>query len=415
MMFRISITAARLGADALVANPLRALLSTLGVIIGVASLVAVLSLGDGMEATVRSEIARLTDVQTVSVSPKTTETIDGQSLPVRQYPVFAPRDAADAAATTGAAAVSLVTRSTISVDDLLTGKRHLTSASGVIARADEFYHLAVAAGRFFTDAEAARGASVIVLSHKLAEYLAAGMDATRVVGHMLRIRGSTLAVIGVLAPYDGEVGYDVYLPFAVARRVFPPMDEPWPATILLRAASIETVDALAAAAQDWVAQHYARRLEKLEVTTQQSQLARATQGMLILKLFMAALTGISLLVGGVGIMNIMLASVVERTREIGVRKAIGARSRDILLQFLAESVTISGAGSAIGVALGVAMAFATTIIIRVQAHAPFVRMVVSWLPIASAIVCALLIGLIFGTYPALRAARLSPIDAIRHE
>jgi putative ABC transport system permease protein len=135
----------------------------------------------------------------------------------------------------------------------------------------------------------------------------------------------------------------------------------------------------------------------------------------VFKLFMGALTGISLLVGGIGIMNVLLASVTERTREIGVRKALGARRRDILVQFLAESVAISGAGSLLGVALGLSGAFAIVAGIRAQAQAIYLDATFSWSTVLSAAFSAIVVGLTFGTYPARRAARLSPIDAIRHE
>jgi putative ABC transport system permease protein len=130
---------------------------------------------------------------------------------------------------------------------------------------------------------------------------------------------------------------------------------------------------------------------------------------------LAGIVGISLLVGGIGIMNVLLASVTERTREIGVRKAIGAKRRDILVQFLAESVAISGAGSLIGVLLGLGGAFTIVAAIRAQVAAVRLDASFSWTTVLSAAISALAVGLVFGTYPARRAARLSPIDAIRHE
>jgi putative ABC transport system permease protein len=139
-----------------------------------------------------------------------------------------------------------------------------------------------------------------------------------------------------------------------------------------------------------------------------------TQALFVFKILMGAITGVSLLVGGVGIMNVLLASVVERTREIGVRKAAGARHRDILVQFLAESVTITSAGAALGVLLGLGIAFLTAAIMRAQTNAP-VHAAVSFNTIAVAGLASVMVGLAFGLYPALRAARLSPIDAIRHE
>jgi putative ABC transport system permease protein len=129
---------------------------------------------------------------------------------------------------------------------------------------------------------------------------------------------------------------------------------------------------------------------------------------------MGAFTAISLVVGGIGIMNVLLASVMERTREIGVRKATGARRRDILTQFLAESVTISLAGALLGAAAGLAAAFISTAIMRSQTGAP-VYAVATWQTLAVSMSAAILVGIVFGMYPALKAAYLSPIDAMRYE
>jgi putative ABC transport system permease protein len=410
-----TVTALRIGGDALSANPLRTLLSTLGVIIGVASLVAVLSLGDGMQDAARTQLEHLTDVQSISVVPRTTEQVDGQWIPVRNFPVFTPADAADARASTGAIGASLLVRATMTVDNPLTGKRRVTQVSGVLPRADAFHHMVLDEGRFFTDTEGARGAPVVVLSQKLATELADGGDPRRMVGRSVHINGVAIEVVGVLAAYEGEIGYDAYEPFGTASKLFPPMEPPRPATLLLRAPSIEGIDALKDAVVDWAAVRYPRQLKKLDIRTQKARKAQAEQGILIFKLFMAALTGISLLVGGIGIMNVLLASVTERTREIGVRKALGARGRDVLLQFLAESVAISGAGSVIGVVLGLTAAFSVTAVISAQANAPFFRAGFSWTTIAIAVVSSVLVGLAFGTYPALRASKMSPIEAIRHE
>ena len=114
-------------------------------------------------------------------------------------------------------------------------------------------------------------------------------------------------------------------------------------------------------------------------------------------------------------MNVLLASVAERTREIGIRKATGARHRDILIQFLAESVAITGVGSLAGVLLGLATGFGVAAFMRAQAEGAKVQAVFTWESAAIAVAAAVIVGLVFGIYPALRAARLSPIDAIRHE
>ena len=411
-----AVTALAIGGEALTANPLRTLLSTLGVIIGVASLVAVLSLGDGMQDAARTQVERLTGVQTVMLSPKTSEQVNGVWVPVRGYPVFTPSDADDARTVTGATGVSLMVTSSMLVENPRENRRHATPVSGVLPRADEFHSLKVAAGRFFTDAEAGHAAAVVVLSHRLARELGAGDVPQSIVGTPVRVNGTTMEVIGVLEAYEGEVGTVAYMPFTTAQRTFEPTESPRATTMLLRAPSIEAVEALRDAAEDWAARRFpAARMRKLEVQTQKMRLAQTEQGITIFKIFMGAIAGISLLVGGVGIMNVLLASVTERTREIGVRKALGARRRDVLMQFLAESVAISGAGSAIGVALGLVGAFGVTAVIRARANAPFFHAGFSWATVLVAVASAVVVGLAFGTYPALRASRMSPIDAIRHE
>ena len=410
------VAAARVGIDALQVNPLRTALSTLGVIIGVASLVAVLSLGDGMERMARSEVERTTDVQTVSVTSRTTETVDGQTMAVRDYPVFALADA-DAARTEidRTLGVSLSLGGRTSVDSPQTGKRRSTGVTATLADADRFMRLEFSDGRYFSPIEAARNAPVVVLSSKLAGELAAGRAPSSMMGRTVRVNGNPREVIGVLAPYKGERELNLYVPFAAASTVLPPTIAPRTPTLLVKARRIEDVEVTKALVEDWVAQRFGRWEGRIEVRTSTQRLAQATQGIFIFKLFMGAITGISLLVGGIGIMNVLLASVTERTREIGVRKAMGARRRDILLQFLAESVAISGAGSVLGIALGLSGAFAIVAVIRTQAQAVYLDATFSWSTVISAALSAIVIGLTFGTYPARRAARLSPIEAIRHE
>ena len=137
--------------------------------------------------------------------------------------------------------------------------------------------------------------------------------------------------------------------------------------------------------------------------------------MRLLQLLMGFLAGISLVVGGIGIMNILLASVSERTREIGVRKAMGARRRDILCQFLAESVAIAGMGSGIGTGIGVATAFAVAGFVRWKLPGTHLFAAVTEGTLMVSVLSAAIVGLTFGTFPALRASRLAPIDAIRHD
>jgi putative ABC transport system permease protein len=144
------------------------------------------------------------------------------------------------------------------------------------------------------------------------------------------------------------------------------------------------------------------------------RLKQVAQGILIFKMLMGAFTAISLVVGGIGITNVLLASLLERTREIGIRKAVGARRRDLVLQFVAESVAIALGGAIVGAGLGIAGAMAVTALIRARTEAQMFA-ALTWQTVAVSAGAALAVGVLAGVYPALRASRLTPMDAIQRE
>ena len=408
-----AISSVGIGLETLRANPLRTVLSTLGVIIGVAALVAILSLGDGMERLGRQEIQRTTDVQTVALEPQLSEEIDGQSVPRNDYPVFTTDDAAELRRLPGIADVSLTLQGTTVAEGPAGNRRPVTVVASLASHA-EFQQLAFAGGRYFTEVEAERNTPVTVLSHKLARDLTADGRAERLIGTMVRLNGEPRRVIGVLESFRGERARLAYVPLRSARSVLPPSGRPRAPALFLKAETVEGVPGVQAAGEDWLARRYGRWEGRVKVETSAARLEQVRRGMNTFKLFLGAITGISLVVGGIGIMNVLLASVTERTREIGVRKALGARPRDVLMQFLAESVAIAGMGSGIGVVIGVTAAFGITALVRARSEAQLYA-AFSGQSLLVVVLAALLVGVAFGIYPALRASRLSPIDAIRHE
>ena len=409
------VESVRVGADALRTNPTRTVLSTTGVIIGVAALVAAFAITDGVDVWSRELIMRESSVQDVTVTPVTSQTVNGRTQPVRGYPVF---DAADAERARneipGAVRAALMLNGTAQLEylDMRAGVQ-LTLASASLA---EFAGINLSGGRFFTEAEVAHGAPVIVLGSRLAQELAGERDGLWLIGRTIRAGASRREVIGVLArPASGpEPDLVAFAPIRGGMELLQSTRARQVATLRLKARSIEAVDTLKMATENWLAERYGLKASKLSVEIGTQRLENTKQAILLSKLLLGVLVALILAVGGIGIMNVLLAAVAERTKEIGIRKAVGARPRDIHAQFLMESVTITGAGSALGFVVGVLLAFGSTAIFRVWSGAS-IYPVIKPLTAILAIMSALTVGIVFGTYPARRAARLSPIDAIARE
>ena len=412
----IVTTSLSVGFDTLRANPLRTILSTLGIVIGVAALVSVLSVGDGMERLARSQISATTDLQRIAVQPRTFRIVDGTPFPVEHPLAFVPADAAALGIALGdSGSVNMIQNAASLVTFPGDTTPRPTQVTGMIVPEAPLTDSSLSAGRPFTAAEGASGAPVVVVSARLATELAKGKPSSSVLGDTIYFQGKARRIIGVLAPAGDERTRRAVMPMgavdgAVASGAF---DRP--AMLAVTATSVEGVARLRASVERWAARRYgAAWKDRLSVVSDETRLDQVTRGLLLFKLFMGALMSISLIVGGIGIMNVLLSSVVERTREIGIRKAAGAAQRHILWQFLTESVAITGVGSVIGLVLGVSAAFAVTAIMRHVAGAP----VQAWLSASTVLVAigaSVVVGLTFGLYPALRAARLSPIDAIHHE
>jgi putative ABC transport system permease protein len=268
-------------------------------------------------------------------------------------------------------------------------------------------------GDFFTDSDVRSGARVCVLGLTVATQLFADEDP---VGLTLRIRNMPFRVVGVMskkgtAAFGQDQDDTVLVPWTTARRVLENSPFNNISQLLVSLASFDVLAAARADITDILRQRHRLSpgadddfsvMDMTEVTQMITQVSR------LMTILLAVIASISLVVGGIGIMNIMLVSVAERTREIGLRMAVGARRRDILLQFLAEAVVLSAVGGLIGVTLG---AGAAHLIARAN-HWP---VLVSAGSIAIALTFSAGVGIFFGFYPAWRASRLNPIESLRHE
>ena len=407
----------RIALDAMRANPLRTLLSTLGVMIGVAALVSILALSDGLERYSREQIEHTTDLQTILLASKSVDVVDGVAIR-RSDPVeFAEADALELARSLGpigARATVFATGSgwaTVPEDTV----RHATLATATTPSAEPMLVRPVAAGRFLVSADAAGDSSVAVVSATLAEALFHNGEAAYVVGSHFLWNDTAWRIVGVLADAPGDQVNRTWLPFTAENvRLLDP-DGRRTASIGVRVERVESLPEATAAIEAWLADRFGTAwTERVSLASNRRRIDQVRQAMLVFKLVLGAIAGISLLVGGIGIMNVLLASVSERTREIGMRKAAGARARDISLQFLTESLAISGVGSLLGIVVGMGGASFVAAVVRRLPEAP-VHAAFTWQSVAFAVGAALLVGPVFGTWPARRAAGLSPIDALRHE
>ena len=323
---------------------------------GAASLSAVLALGDGAEAFARRRL-EAEGLQTVLVAARTADRSTDGSRALGRAPRGRGRDVpfrcrrpVVGVVLTGRGVVRWKTPVGADRAAAVTGTLVLGSALSP----------AMTAGRVIGPDDAASEARVAVVSLSLARTLAPD-DAARAVGQVLAVGDQRLRIVGVLAKPEGRDPPVLQVPFALLDRL--PLSGPAePPVITLRPARLEDVEALRIAADAWGTSRHGDGLTVQAYGP--ARLRQAAQGILIFKLLMGSFTAIALVVGGIGIMNVLLASVLERTREIGVRRAVGARRSDVVRQLLAESVAIALAGSLVGLALGLGSAFLFTAIMR---------------------------------------------------
>jgi putative ABC transport system permease protein len=399
--------------EAVRTHRLRSALTMLGILIGITAVILTVGLGQGAQAEVRDQINELgTNVLVVSPGSSTDST--GVRGGFGSASTLTVQDADALADDTVAPDVEAVAATATSTATLTVGETNWTSTlTGTSASWQDVRSRETTSGRFITDEDDEAAAAVVVLGPDTASELFTGPDP---VGQTVTLDGVQLEVIGVLeslASSDDPSNNDVAIvPFAtMSQRLVGGTDRDSVDSIYVKAASADT---LSAAYQEVDAElanlHGITSADETDysIATQESILEAATSVDETLTVMLAGIAIISLLVGGIGVMNIMLVSVTERIREIGLRKALGARPRLIRRQFLVEASVLGLAGGVLGVAAGVLGAV-------VLPHFSDSRVILS--PVASllAIVIAIAIGVAFGVYPATRAARLAPIDALRTE
>lgn len=396
--------------ETLRSNPMHTFMSILGLVIGVAALVGVLSLGDGLEAFARDQIEQTTDLNMVTVSSKTTDMVDGLRVRRPDAITLSVSDAASLRREVAAeAGVAYASREAVRV----TVPGDTVSAATFLMMADEGASTMMPGdllhGRWMTPDEFNTGAPLAVVNASFSSRLFPDQDHGSLLDRTLQINGVDVTVLGVAEAPDG-VPIGLVVPHALDG-IRSGASQPF---IAVKVFAVEGVPDVKKTIDAWASTHFVRGSDAIIMQSNEFRVEQVQQGVRLFKIIMGLITGISVIVGGVGIMNVMMMAVTERTREIGVRKAAGARRKDIVFQFMVESVTISAFGSLVGLVVGLLAVLAVTPAIRAFADVPFSAAFTagSFMVI---VVIAGVVGITFGTYPAYRAAKLHPVDAIRHE
>ncbi len=419
----------RLGLKSLWLHRLRSLLTVMGIVFGVCSVIAMLAIGEGASYEAQEAIKNLGSQNIIlrSAKPPEEQKVSDQSSQSRVLAYgLTYTDVNRIRATIPGVTIMMPAR--IMNDYVWHISRRLNSdIIGTVPWYPRLRNRHMASGRFFSDGEMDQKSAVCVLDAKLARSL---FPITSPLGKDVRVGSTYYSVVGVIDPPskapvddDGTVGGsgstkgEMFIPLETARLRYGDL------LIKRRAGSmeaervelhevtvkVETTEQVGSVA-DAVKQvlEHTHKKKDYEIIVPLELLRQKEKTKRIFNIVLGSIAAISLVVGGIGIMNIMLATVTERTREIGIRRALGARRRDIIIQFLVETVILSGAGGILGVAFGMLVPLIVT-------HFAGMKTIVTlWSPVLAFTISAL-VGVVFGIYPALRAAKMDPVEALRHE
>jgi putative ABC transport system permease protein len=406
----------RIALRALAKNRMRAGLTVLGVVIGIAAVTTMVSIGQSASGLVQGQFQSL-GTNVIVVLPGS-----GRNGGVRQslQPTLTAQDSA--AIGDECESVLAVSPLVMATGQVIYGNSNW-SPNDMVGVGPDYpvvRNWQLRLGGFFSDRDVNAAAKVCVIGQTLVAKL---FQTTNPIGEIVRIKNIPFRIVGVLEAKGANIVGDdqdniVLIPHTTVRKRLQGSSFDNVNAILVSARSVNHMAETAAEVHRLLHdRHHVRQGEapdfQVQNTTEIANILGIVTG--IMTLMLSSIAGISLLVGGVGIMNIMLVSVTERTREIGIRLAVGARSRDILRQFLVEAVLLSSLGGVVGVALGIGASVGITMLINSVSYGTRWPIIVSFPAAGVAMLFAAAVGIFFGYYPARRASRLDPIDALRYE
>jgi putative ABC transport system permease protein len=383
----------RMAFSSILSNKLRTILSMLGILIGVATVIALVAMGEGSSRQVEEQVSSLgTNMLSVTITGRGTDT------------TLSKDEALALADIEGVAGVSPVVSSSASA------KYGKTSANVTVDGITPEYELvqdfSVQSGRYITAMDERNKTRVALIGVTTADDLFGNDDP---LGQIVLINGTRFTIVGLLEPKGsslaGSNDEKLLIPLSVAQRIF---NSEGVRSVYLQTTDMDVMDAVTAKLESKLTELFRGDADSYRVFNQQDAMDTLNAVNETMNTMLVGVAAISLVVGGIGIMNIMLVSVTERTREIGIRKSLGAKRRDVMLQFLIESMSISALGGALGVGLGYAASF----VIEQAMDSPTA---VSSDMAAYAFLFSACVGIVFGLFPAYKAAGLKPVEALRHD